>query len=157
MKSPMHVEEFVEVDVPARTAYNQWTQFESFPNFMEHVEEVLQLDDETLSWKVNVGSKRLHWLARIVEQIPDKRIAWKSMSGPANAGVVTFHRIHDERCRVMLQVQYTATSLLEVAGSALGVVRRAIRSDLQRFKEFLERRGVETGAYREAIPSQDER
>jgi uncharacterized membrane protein len=142
------IEKSIDVDVPVRTAYDQWTQFEEFPRFMESVESVKQLDDTHLHWVAKVGGKRKEWDARITEQIPDKRIAWTSEGGAGNAGVVTFHRLGDHKTRVMLQIEYEPEGIVETAGDALGVVTSRIAGDLQRFKEFIESRGRETGAWR---------
>ena len=142
------IEEGIEVNVPVRTAYNQWTQFEDFPRFMEGVERVVQLDDTHLSWRANIGGATRDWTSEITEQIPDNRIAWRSTSGPRNAGVITFHRLSDEHSRVMLQLEYEPEGFTENAGDALGIVRRRVRGDLERFKEFIEHRGTETGAWR---------
>src|ERR671914_1477823 len=113
------VTESVDVAVPVRTAYNQWTQFEEFPHFMQGVESVTQLDDKTLRWKANVTGKTEEWTAEITEQTPDKRIAWTSTSGARNAGVVTFHRIDDNTTRVTLQMDVDPEGLVEEAGTAL--------------------------------------
>jgi uncharacterized membrane protein len=145
------IERSVTVEVPVRTAYNQWTQFEEFPRFMEGVEAVKQLDDTRLHWTAQVGGRRKEWDARITEQIPDKRIAWTSEGGATNAGVVTFHRLKDTRTRVMLQVEYEPEGIVETTGDALGVVSRRVDGDLHRFKEFIESRGRETGAWRGSI------
>jgi uncharacterized membrane protein len=145
----------IDVNVPVRTAYNQWTQFEEFPRFMEGVEEVHQLDDANLRWKAAVGGKDLEWTARITEQLPDQRIAWTSTSGARNAGVVTFHRLSDDTCRVALQVDYEPEGAVENIGDWIGVTSTRVQGDLERFKEFIESRGRETGAYREAIPNRD--
>jgi len=142
------IEEGIEVNVPVRTAYNQWTQFEEFPRFMEGVERVDQIDDKTLRWRANVGGVEREWTAQITEQTPDNRIAWHSTSGAKNAGVVTFHRLSDDRSRVMLQLEYTPEGVTETAGDALGLLRRRVRGDLERFKAFIEKRGSETGAWR---------
>jgi uncharacterized membrane protein len=143
--------ESIEVDVPVRTAYNQWTQFEDFPQFMASVHEIKQLDDKRLHWKANVAGEEKQWDAEITEQIPDKRIAWRSTSGVPNAGVVTFHKISDGCTRVSLQMDYQPEGALEKVGDALGAVRLETRSNLQRFKEMLEKRGKETGAWRGSI------
>jgi uncharacterized membrane protein len=145
------IEQSVEVAVPVRTAYNQWTQFEEFPRFMEGVEKVIQLDDTRLHWVAEVGGKRKEWDAQITEQKPDERIAWRSTDGPWNAGVVTFHHLDDNRCRVMLQLEVEPDSALEKAGDALGVTKRQVAGDMERFKEFIESRGAETGAWRGEI------
>ena len=150
------IDKGIEVKVPAHEAYNQWTQFEQFPRFMEGVESVTQLDDRHLHWKANIGGKVEEWDAEITEQIPDKRIAWRSTSGRPNAGVVTFHRLSDDRSRVMLQLQYEPKTWSESLGDLLGFLSRRLEGDLQRFKEFIERRGEPTGAWRGKIPSPDE-
>lgn len=141
----------IDVMVPVRTAYDQWTQFEEFPRFMEGVEEVRQLDDKHLHWVANIGGKRKEWRARITEQIPDERIAWRSEDGAFNAGVVTFHHISDNKTRVTLQMDYEPEGITEKAGDAIGIVSRRVQGDLERFKEFIEKRGRETGAWRGTI------
>ena len=138
----------IEVDVPVRTTYDQWTQFETFPQFMEGVEEVRQVTDTMLAWRAEIGGRTESWEAEITEQVPDQRIAWTSRTGAKNAGVVTFHRIDDATTRVMLQIDYEPETLLEHAGAVLGVVSRRIKGDLERFKEFIESRGEATGAWR---------
>jgi uncharacterized membrane protein len=145
------IEKSIEVDVPVTTAYNQWTQFEEFPRFMEGVEEVRQLDDRHLHWVATVGGKRKEWEAEVTEQIPDERIAWTARGGDMNAGVVTFHRLNDDETRVMLHMAYEPEGIVEGAGSALGFVTRRVEGDLKRFKEFIETRGVETGAWRGSV------
>jgi uncharacterized membrane protein len=142
----------IDVDVPISAAYNQWTQFESFPLFMEGVKAVEQLDDRHLRWTAEFGGRQETWEAEITEQIPDNRIAWTSTSGPKNAGVVTFHYVADRKTRVMLQMDYEAEGLVENVGEALGVIERRIEGDLERFKEFIESRGAPTGAWRGEIP-----
>ena len=141
----------IDVDVPVRTAYNQWTQFEEFPRFMEGVEEVRQLDDRRLHWRAKIGGKTEEWDAVITEQIPDERVAWRNTSGAENAGVVTFHHLSPNSTRVMLQIEYDPQGLVENVGSALGVVERRVEGDLKRFKEFIESQGAETGAWRGEI------
>ncbi|HVP29159.1 MAG TPA: SRPBCC family protein [Myxococcota bacterium] len=150
------IEQSVDVAVPVRTAYNQWTQFEEFPKFMEGVESVRQLDDRRLRWRAELGGKAIEWDAEIVDQIPDKRIAWRSTTGARHAGVVTFHRLSDDRTRIMLQIDYEPEGIVEQAGDLLGVVRMRTSGDLDRFKEFIESRGRETGAWRGKVPSSDE-
>ncbi|HZR83883.1 MAG TPA: SRPBCC family protein [Candidatus Binatia bacterium] len=145
------LEKHIDVQVPVETAYNQWTQFETFPEFMEGVMEVHQLDDERLHWKANVGGKEKEWDARITEQIPDKRIAWRNIDGPTNAGVVTFHRLAPSQTRVMLQLEYEPEGLVENVGDMVGIVSSRIQGDLERFKGFIESRGNETGAWRGKI------
>jgi uncharacterized membrane protein len=145
------LERSVTVNVPIRVAYNQWTQFEEFPRFMEGVREVRQLDDRRLRWRADVGGTEKTWEAEITEQVPDARIAWRSTSGVHNAGVVTFHRLDPNTTRIMLQIEYEPEGVVESAGDALGVASRRIASDLERFKEFVEARGRETGAWRGTI------
>ncbi|HZY18124.1 MAG TPA: SRPBCC family protein [Ramlibacter sp.] len=146
--SASNVQESIELDVPVSTAYNQWTQFEEFPKFMATVEEVRQLDDTHLHWRAIVAGKSKEWDAEITEQIPDERIAWRSTDGVTNAGVVTFHRIGDSRTRVMLQMDYEPETLTEQVGDAVGGVKLTAKGNLKRFKELVEARGTETGAWR---------
>ncbi|MES3021329.1 MAG: SRPBCC family protein [Pseudomonadota bacterium] len=145
------VEESIEVNVPVSTAYNQWTQFEEFPRFMDSVKEIKQVDDRNLHWRADVAGKEKEWDVEITEQIPDKRIAWRSTSGVPNGGVVTFHKISDSTTRVMLQMDYEPETALEQVGDAFGAVRMEARGNLQRFKELLESRGSETGAWRGTV------
>lgn len=145
------VEKSIEVNVPVRTAYNQWTQFAEFPKFMEGIEQVQQLDDKNLHWRAKIGGKTEEWNAEINEQIPDKRIAWRSTSGATNAGVVTLHYIEPNKTRIMLQLDYEPQGAIEKAGDALGVLDRRVAGDLTRFKEFIENRGEESGAWRGTI------
>jgi uncharacterized membrane protein len=140
--------EAVDVAVPIRTAYDQWTQFETFPKFMEGVKSVRQLDDRTLEWVADVAGREKRWEAKITEQEPDKRIAWTSTEGAHNAGVVTFHRIDDGTSRVTLQLDVDPDGPVENVGDALGLVSRQVKGDMKRFKEFIEERGHETGAWR---------
>lgn len=146
------IQESIDVDVPIRAVYNQWTQFEEFPRFMEGVKQVRQLDDRHLSWHANIGGKDKEWEAEIVEQIPDERISWRSRAGAGNAGVVTFHRLAPEKTRVMLQLDYDPEGIVENVGDALGVVQSRVSGDLGRFKEFIESRGRETGGWRGDVP-----
>jgi uncharacterized membrane protein len=142
------IEQSVEVKVPVRTAYNQWTQFEEFPKFMEGVEQVKQLDDVSLHWKAEIAGQVREWDAKISEQTPDQRISWRNVDGATNAGVVTFHRIDDNTTKVMLQMEFDPEGIVEKAGDALGIVKSRTKGDLERFKEFIESRGQETGAWR---------
>jgi uncharacterized membrane protein len=142
------IEKSIEVDVPVRTAYNQWTQFEEFPKFMEGVQEVKQLDDTHLHWKATIAGKDKQWNAVITEQRPDDRIAWKSVDGAKNAGVVTFHRLSDNKSKIMLQMDYEPEGAVENVGDAVGAVSARVAGDLDRFKDFIESRGRETGAWR---------
>lgn len=149
------VEKSVVVDVPVSIAYNQWTQFEEFPRFMEGVEAVRQLDDKRLHWRARIAGKVREWDAEISEQIPDQRIAWHSIEGARNAGVVTFHWLNDTTTRVMLQLEFQPDDAVETVGDALGVPERQVANDLKRFKEFIESRGYETGAWRGEITRPD--
>jgi len=152
-----HIEKAIDLAVPVRTAYNQWTQFEEFPHFMEGVEFVEQRDDRRLFWKAKVGGKELVWDAEICEQIPDKRIAWRSTSGARNAGVVTFHRLSDDHTRIMLQLEYEPEGFVENVGDFLGVMSVRAQGDLERFKEFIEKQPHETGAWRGEVKAPNER
>ncbi|MDB5917577.1 MAG: cyclase [Massilia sp.] len=145
------IEESIEVNVPVSTAYNQYTQFEDFPKFMPNVLEVRQLDDKHLHWRAKVGLEEKEWDAEITEQIPDKRIAWRSVSGPRNGGVATFHKISDSVTRIMVQMDYEPDGVVEKLGDAMGAVRMELRTGLQSLKEMLESRGSETGAWRGKI------
>jgi uncharacterized membrane protein len=142
------VEHAIDVHAPLSTVYNQWTQFEEFPRFMEGVESVTQLDDRNLHWVVSLAGQRREWDAEITEQHPDERIAWTARTGTGNAGVVTFHRLSDEDTRVMVQLEVYPEGIIETVGEALGSIDRGVKGDLQRFKEFIESRGQETGAWR---------
>jgi uncharacterized membrane protein len=142
------IEQSIEVDVPVSTAYNQWTQFEEFPSFMEGVEEVRQLDDTHLHWVVSHAGHRHEFDTEISEQRPDERVAWRTTDGTSHAGVVTFHRLSDASCKVMVQMEWAPEGMLETLGSALGSDSRRVKSDLERFKEMIESRGAETGAWR---------
>ena len=142
------IEESIEVDVPVSTAYNQWTQFEEFPSFMDGVDEVKQLDETRLHWVATIGGKTEEWDAEITEQIPDERIAWKAVTGKGNAGVVTFHRLDAERTKIMLQLDWESEGMVETLGAALGQDDRKVKSDLGRFKELIESRGAESGGWR---------
>ena len=142
------IEKSIEVDAPVTAVYNQWTQFEEFPRFMESVESVTQLDDRRLHWVATVGGKKKEWDAVITQQIPDQRIAWESEAGAENAGVVTFQPVDEHRTQATLQMAYEPESTVENVGDALGFVSRRVEGDLKRFKKFIEQRGVETGAWR---------
>ena len=142
------VEQSIDIDVPVRVAYDQWTQFEEFPQFMDGVEEVRQIDDTHLHWRASIGGHEVEWDAVITEQIPDERVAWKATDGRANAGVVTFHRLGDDSSRVMVQIEHEAEGVMEKVGSALGSDSRQVKSSLARFKELVEERGRATGAWR---------
>jgi uncharacterized membrane protein len=149
------IEKSTDVDAPVRTVYNQWTQFEEFPRFMDGVERVEQLDETRLHWVAEIGGQRREWDAQITEQVPDQRIVWTSTDGPYTAGAVTFHRlgddktrVSDDKTRVMLQLEFDPDGFVEQVGDKLGIIERRVAGDLNRFKEFLESRGQETGAWR---------
>ena len=145
------IEKSIEVNVPVKTAYNQWTQFEEFPKFMEGVEQVKQIDDKHLHWKANIAGKEEEWDAEITEQIPDQRIAWTSKGGAMNAGLVTFYPLSDAKSKLALQMEYVPSGAVEKTGDAMGLVTRRVEGDLKRFKEFIESRGQETGAWRGTV------
>ena len=142
------IQESIDVNVPLRTAYDQWTQFEDFPKFMAGVESVEQRDDTHLHWVAEIAGTQREWDAVITEQHPDERVAWTATTGTKNAGVVTFHHIDDTTTRIMLQLDVDPEGVVETVGDKLGFVRRRAVGDLARFKEFIEERGVETGAWR---------
>ena len=143
--------ESVEVNVPLSTAYNQWTQFEEFPRFMQDVESVRQIDDTHLHWRASIAGQPVEWDSEITTQVPDRRISWRSTSGPPNSGAVTFDRVTDQRTRITLRMSYRAPGLLEKVGDALGAVRLELAGNLRRFAEFIESRQRETGAWRGSV------
>jgi uncharacterized membrane protein len=145
------IEHSIDVQVPVRTAYNQWTQFEDFPRFMEGVKEVRQLDDTRLYWRANIGGVDKEWRARIVEQVPDRGIAWQSEGGTYNSGVVSFQLESPGETRITLRIDYDPDGVLENMGDAVDAVSRRVKGDLERFKEFIEARGRETGAWRGTV------
>lgn len=142
------IEESVEVGVPVRTAYNQWTQFEEFPKFMEGIESVTQLDDTHVHWVANLAGVRREWDAEITEQHPDERVAWCATDGAENAGVVTFHKLDDTRTKVMLQLDFDPEGFVEKAGDAMGIVKMRASGDLKRFRDFIETQGAASGGWR---------
>ncbi|WP_433165165.1 SRPBCC family protein [Kribbella sp. CA-247076] len=147
-----NITQSVDVDVPVTTAYNQWTQFESFPQFMEGVEEVRQLDATHTHWVTKVAGATREFDATITEQHPDERVAWRSDSGPNHGGVITFHQLSPERTRVTAQMDIEPEGVVEKAGDMLGVIEGRVKGDLQRFKKFIEERPGETGAWRGDVP-----
>ncbi len=147
------VEKSVDVNVPIQTAYNQWTQFEEFPRFMDGVKSVTQTDDTHLHWVAEIAGKEKEWDAEITEQHPDERVAWTSTSGARNAGVVTFHRLDDDTTRVTLQMDVDPEGLIENIGDWTGILDGRVEGDMKRFKEYIESRGVETGAWRGEVQS----
>jgi uncharacterized membrane protein len=146
------IEQSIELDVPVETAYNQWTQFEEFPRFMEGIEEVRQIDDTHLHWVAEFGGSRHTWDAVVTEQLPDERVAWRNTEGKDNAGVVTFHKLDPQRSRVMVQMDFVPEGIKEKIGDKLGVPERRVKGDLERFKELIEGRGGESGAWRGSVP-----
>jgi uncharacterized membrane protein len=151
------VEQSIEVNVPVRVAYDQWTQFEDLPKFMEGVESVTQLDDTHLRWVAEVGGQREEWTAEIVQQIPDDRIEWRSTSGVRQTGIVTFEPVGDQQTRVQVQFEYEPEGVVESLGSKLGQDERRVKGDLERYKEFVESRGAPTGAWRGSVQSGEPR
>jgi uncharacterized membrane protein len=145
------IEKTIEVDAPLSTVYNQWTQFEEFPHFMEGVKEVRQLDDKRLHWVAEVAGKRKEWDAEIFEQIPDCTIAWRSMTGAKNSGQVSFSPVGNNATKVCLKLNYDPEGALESVADALGIVGRRVEGDLERFKQFIQTRRHETGAWRGEI------
>ena len=148
-----NIEKHIDVDVPVRTAYDQWTQFEEFPKFMEGIDRVEQVDDTHLHWVAEIAGRKQEWDARIDEQTPDQRIAWTSTTGDKNAGVVTFHKLSESTTRVMLQLDYEPQGVVEKTGDVLGFVSRRVEGDLGRFKDFIEARGAATGGWRGDVPT----
>jgi uncharacterized membrane protein len=141
----------IDLAVPVRTAYNQWTRFESFPEFMEGVKEVRQTDDRHLLWRAEIGGREETWEAEVVEQQPDRLIAWRSITGTPTAGTVEFEALDDGHCRIMLTMEYEPQGLTESVGSALGFDSRRVEADLERFKEFVESQIAPAGGYRGEI------
>jgi uncharacterized membrane protein len=151
------IEESIDVSVPVETAYNQWTQFEEFPDFMEGIERVKQLDDKRLHWVAEVGGTREEWDAEITEQKPDERIAWTATSGKGNAGVITFQRLDPQQTRILVQLDWEPEGVRESIGSTLGMDSRRVQGDLERFKDLIEARGAESGAWRGEVDPLEER
>ncbi|MGW3622911.1 SRPBCC family protein [Streptomyces sp. NPDC000880] len=143
------VKEAVEVEVPVHTAYNQWTQFEEFPNFMEGVEEVRQVDDVHNHWTTKIGGVRREFDTEIVDQLPDERIAWRTIGGDTQQkGVVSFQRLDDTHTRVQLVMDVEPSGAAEKTADMAGVIDRRVKGDMRRFKEYIEQRGKETGSWR---------
>jgi uncharacterized membrane protein len=141
-------EHSIDVERPLRTVYNQWTQFETFPQFMDGVESITQIDETHAHWVTKTGGATREFDTQITEQDPDQRISWKTTSGPSHAGVVTFHRLDEHVTRVMLQMDFEPEGMTETVGDKLGVVDHRLKGDLKRFKDFIEARPAETGAWR---------
>jgi len=142
------IEQSIDVNVPVRVAYDQWTQFESFPQFMEGVESVQQVDDTHMHWVATIAGKRQEWDAEVSEQRPDNRVAWHATSGDQNAGAVDFHRLSDDQTRITLTMEVEPSGALEKIGTALGITESHVKGDLERFKSFIEERQSPTGAWR---------
>ena len=142
------IEKSIDLNVPVRAAYNQWTQFEQFPRFMEGVVQVRQIDDKHLHWKASIGGKQQEWDAEITEQVPDQRIAWRSQGGAKNEGIAVFSPVTEAKSKINLRIDYEPQGVIEKTGDAVGVVSQRVEGDLKRFKEFIESRGKETGAWR---------
>jgi uncharacterized membrane protein len=144
-------EKHTDVNVPVRIAYDQWTQFEAFPRFMEGVERVVQLDDQTLEWTASIAGQQRSWKAKIVDQTPDTRVAWKSIDGTENAGAVLFEPLGPDQTRITLRIDADPEGPVEKVGDALGFLERRVDGDLKRFKEFIESERAPTGAWRGEI------
>jgi uncharacterized membrane protein len=145
------IQKSIDVHVPVHTAYNQWTQFESFPSFMEGVQEVRQVSDTRTHWKTKIAGATREFDAEIVDQEPDQRIAWRSVQGPNQGGEVTFQPEGTDRTRVALRMDFTPSDTTEKIGDATNMVERRVEGDLKRFKEFIESRGTETGGWRGTV------
>lgn len=145
------IQKSIEVGVPITIAYGQWTQFEEFPAFMEGIDSVVQRDDQFLDWTASVGGQTRTWTAKIVDQTPNVRIAWKAVEGAENAGAVLFTELGPDRTRVDLTIDAEPEGAVETAGTALGFLDRRIAGDLERFKSFIEERGQPTGAWKGKI------
>jgi len=145
------IEKTIEVEAPIAKVYNQWTQFEQFPEFMEGVEEVKQLDDKHLHWVADIGGRKKEWDAEIVEQVPDEKIAWRSTTGAPNAGTVNFRPKDLHHTVVTLRMNYEPEGTMEKVGDSLGIFSRRVEGDLKRFRDFVQQRTTETGAWRGEI------
>ena len=147
------IRESIEVDVPVSTAYNQWTQFEEFPQFMDGVESVKQLDDTHVLWNAEIGGQRREWRAEIVEQVPDKKIAWRAENEKGPNGIVEFEQLGEEKTLATVEIAYEPEGLTEQLGSKVGYDSRQVKNDLERFKNLVESRGAESGAWRGEVHS----
>src|SRR4051794_6616734 len=142
------IDQTIDIDVPISTAYDQWTQFEEFPRFMGGVEEVRQIDDTLTHWKTSIAGVEREFDAEITEQHPNQRIAWRSIDGTTHEGLVTFEVLDANSTRVHVHTTWEPDTFVEKAGAVVGADDLQVRADLKRFKEFIEERGVETGAWR---------
>ena len=147
------IKETIDVNVPATTAYDQWTQFEQFPTFMEGVESVVQIDETRLGWAANIGGARREWQAEIVEQVPDQKIAWRATSGNGPNGLVVFEPLGPDSTLVTVEMSYEPDGLMEQLGAKAGLDSRQVGADLKRFKQLVETTGAETGAWRGEVHS----
>jgi hypothetical protein len=145
------VDKAIEVAVPVRTAYNQWTQFEEFPQFMGGVHEVRQLGDRQLHWVAEIAGVRREWDAEVIEQVPDEKVAWAATEGATNAGAVFFSALGPDRTSVRLHLEYEPEGVVEQVGDKLNIVEKQAESDLEKFKSYIESRGVESGAWRGSV------
>jgi uncharacterized membrane protein len=145
------VEKTIDVDVPISAAYNQWTQFESFPRFMAGVKSVRQIDDKRLHWHAEIAGRDVEWDAEITEQLLERYVGWQSLSGPRSAGTVSFEPLDANHTRLTLRLTYETSGPAEKIADWFGVLSRQVQGDLTRFKEFIESRGIETGAWRGEI------
>jgi uncharacterized membrane protein len=148
-----NVTKSIDVNVPIGTVYNQWTQFEEFPRFMEGIKSVTQTDDTHVHWVADIAGQRKEWDAEITEQHPDERVAWTSTSGARNAGVVTFHRLDDDTTRVTVQLDVEPDGPIETIGDWAGILDRRVQGDLERFRDYIQGRGEPTGAWRGNVES----
>ncbi|MBA3437277.1 MAG: SRPBCC family protein [Actinomycetota bacterium] len=146
-----NIEQSIEVSAPIASVYDQWTQFEDFPRFMEGVEEIRQVDDRHVHWTVEFGGSRHEWDAEITEQEPEERVAWRNVDGKDNAGVVTFHKIDADTTRVMVQMDWTPEGIKEKVGASFNFDERRVEGDLERFKELIESQGA-PGGWRGEVP-----
>ena len=142
----------IDVDAPISQVYNQWTQFETFPSFMGGVESITQLDDRRQHWTVSVAGVQREFDTEVTEQHPEERVAWRSTDGTTHAGVVTFHKLSQDQTKVTVQLDWKPSGVLETAGAVVGLDDHQVSSDLSRFKQFIEDRDTETGAWRGDIP-----
>jgi uncharacterized membrane protein len=142
------IDKSIDIDVPVSTVFNQWTQFEEFPFFMESIKHIRQIDDTHVHWEASIAGKQKQWDAEIVEQIPDHKISWRSTTGTPNNGELRFESIESGGTRLWLHLEYEPESVLEEIGDKLGFVSKRVEDDLQRFKEYIENRRRESGAWR---------
>ncbi|GAA4876933.1 SRPBCC family protein [Kitasatospora terrestris] len=146
------VQESIDVDVPISTAYNQWTQFEDFPLFMDGVEEITQIDDRHNHWKTKIAGVSREFDTEIVDQVPDDHVSWRTTSGDVKqTGMVSFQPLDARHTRIVMSMDYQPEGLAEKAADMMNMLDRQVKGDLKRFKHFIEERGTETGSYRERL------